>query len=557
MSTSIDPTVLEAAYRLCEAGRTPRCLTVAILLRYSEWDQLASLRVDPHLYLEREKYYVDTVATEFLRKYEPLPTSVDRQKAAVVSAMEAEASCYKTNERLSPYLFAVSGIPNDGVDEDVLAYVRRVRKKIARVLGPVPASLEGRFGPGATFADRGRLTTVPDKMSSAPTLTRSCDIMLYHWAQNAWGRACYERLQPPVFSRGNRFTTVPKDSMKHRGIAIEPSINVFYQLALGEHMKRRLKQYGLDLKEGQEVHRQVACSASRDDSLCTIDLSSASDTVAYNLVKLLVPEDWFQLLDSLRCANTFGLVPKRWLRLEKFSSMGNGFTFELETLIFASLVSEACSSQDSGSGFWGSDVFVYGDDIICPSESYRGVKAVLEFFGMSLNGKKSFHRGPFRESCGGDYWGGADVRPHYLKESPDEPHKIISLLNGLKRVCDKDWLSVNLRNRYLRSWFCVLDALPAPIRRCRGPKDLGDIVIQDDESRWSTRTIHSIRYVRVWKPVRTTAIPWEHWKPDVVLAAALYGVRDTLHGPLGSRKSRGVTPRDAVSGYGLGWVAYS
>lgn len=558
MERSLDPTVTEAAYRLCEAGRTPRCLTVAVMLRYGEWDQLASLRVNPLHYLDRTTYFVDAVATEFLRKFEPLPTSVDREKNAVEAALAAEAQCFRTNERLSPYCIELlEGIPLGDVNKDVLAYVRRVRKKIARVLGPIPSSLEGKFGKGATFADRGRFTTVPDKMSSAPNLTHSSDIVLYHWAQNAWGRACYERRQPPVFTRGNRFTTVPKDAVKHRGIAVEPSLNVYYQLALGSHMKRRLKQFGIDLKNGQEVHRQVACQASRDGSLCTIDLSSASDTISLNLVKLLLPEDWFQLLDALRCSHTFGLKGKRWLRLEKFSSMGNGFTFELESLIFAALVSEACSSQVPGTGAWGEDVYVYGDDIICPTECYDGVKIVLEFFGMTLNGKKSFHEGPFRESCGGDFWDGEDVRPHNLEVDPDEPHKIISLLNGIRRICDKDWLSVDLRKRYLRCWFRILDALPADIRRLRGPKTLGDLVIHDEEPNWSTKTRHSIRYVRVWKPCRHRTISWNNWSGDVVLAAALYGVSDTLRGPLGSRKSCGVMPRDAVTGYGRGWVPYS
>lgn len=558
MSNSIDPMVAESAYRLCEAGRSPRCLTVAILIRYQEWDQLSLLKVDPHHYRDRTSYFVDVVATEFLRKFEPLPTTVNREEAAVLNALAAESQCYRTNERLNPYIFSISGIPNDGTEQGVLSFVRKVRKKIKTVLGPIPHYLNGRHGPGATFADRGRLTTVPDKMSSAPTMTRDCDIMLYHWRETAWGRACQSRNQPPVTTRGNRFTTVPKDSRKDRGIAIEPSLNVFYQLAVGKHIKGRLKRFGLDLRRGQDVHRQVACQASRDDSLCTIDLSNASDTVAYNLVKLLLPDDWFDLLSSLRCENTFGLNGKKaWTRLEKFSSMGNGFTFELETLIFGSLTSIACDEVMPGYGEWGFDVFTYGDDILCPSDSFSAVKAVLEFFGMSLNDKKSFHKGPFRESCGGDFWEGADVRPHNLESDPNEPHKIISLLNGVRRICDKSWLPSHLRDRYLRCWFSILDSLPENIRRCRGPKDLGDIVIHDDDTRWKTKTKYSIRYLRVWKPVRTKTLSWRNWGPDVVLAAALYGVRDTLRGPIGHRKSLGVTPRDAVSGYGLGWVAYS
>jgi hypothetical protein len=508
-------------------------LKVAILIKYQEWDQLALLRVDPHLYQDAETYYVDTVATEFLRKFEPLPTTFDRVAAAQANAREAEVSCYRANERLSPYVFAVLGQPNDGTDDGVLSFIRKVRKKVRRLLGEVPSSLEGRFGPGATFADRGRLTTVPDKMTSAPTLTRSCDVVLYHWAETAWGRAHYERRQPLAYCRGNRFSTVAKDSVKNRAIAVEPSLNVHYQLALGRLLKTKLLHAGLDTRRGQDVHRRVACQASRDGSLCTIDLSNASDTVAYNLVKLLVPDDWFDYFDSFRCENTFGLHGRSWTKLEKFSSMGNGFTFELETLLFASLVSVACDEQEPGYGEFGHDVYVFGDDIICPSSCFRGVKAVLEFFGMNLNRRKTFYEGPFRESCGGDFWNGKDVRPYHLESDPNEPHKIISLLNGLRRVLEKDWLSADRRSAYLRCWFGVLDALPAHVRQCRGPKGLGDIVIEDSETAWRTREKDSIRYVRVWKPVRINTISWNNWWPEVVLAAALFGVEIRFVDPSG------------------------
>jgi hypothetical protein len=85
--------------------------------------------------------------------------------------------------------------------------------------------------------------------------------------------------------------------------------------------------------------------------------------------------------------------------------MGNGFTFELESLIFFAIASCSC---DAGI------VSVYGDDIIVPSQYATDVMKNLEMCGFSLNWDKSFIDGPFRESCGGDYFEGFDIRPVYV-----------------------------------------------------------------------------------------------------------------------------------------------
>jgi hypothetical protein len=51
-------------------------------------------------------------------------------------------------------------------------------------------------------------------------------------------------------------------------------------------------------------------------------------------------------------------------------------------------------------------------------------------------------------------------------------------------------------------------------------------------------------------------VTWDHFLPDVTLASALYGVSDGR--PKGRLKDPGgVTPRDAVTGYKLGWVPLS
>lgn len=529
--------VQKCVLRLFEDLASPVSLKASLLMRHGEWDQLSQMRVDPGHYTDAESYWRDATAASLLRKLRELPTTADREGRATQTFFDCEAECLRTNRLLYPLLFIT---PDD--TKGVPGYINRVRKIIAGILGPFPDVVDGKFGPGSTYGDRGRFTTIPDKMSSKPTLTS--EAWPYHipWSGTAWAKACAVSGREVSFVRGNRFTTVPKDAEKDRGIAIEPSLNVFYQLAYGKRIRARLKDAGVNLQYGQDIHRRVACEASKRGHLSTIDLSNASDTISRNLVKLLLPRRWFQALDDLRSKRT--QVNGKWYLLEKFSSMGNGFTFELETLIFLGLILGL--STDSGQKLEpGRNVFVFGDDIIVPSSLSKDVLAALSFFGMKPNVKKTFTDGLFRESCGGDYFDGVDVRPHFIEVSPYEPHQLISLANGLRRLAKgaPDRMAI-----VLPAWLRVLDALPSHIRNLRGPEGLGDLCVHDNESHWRPRWRSSIRYFRVYRPARFRKVSWQNFGPDVTLAAALYGV---------PWNNGSITPRDSVVGYKVGWVPHS
>lgn len=543
---------------MCEDFATPISLGVYLRVVNGCWDDLASMRVNPKDYLNAEAYWLDNQCASILRKCQDLPTSFDREAVAVENFWLSERQCFRTNERLRPYLYGEAYAPED---EGIYRFILRVRKIVARLLGPCPDLLDGRFGPGSTFGDRGQLTTVPDKMSSRPTLTSEAAWFMFPWTGTAWAKACADLRRDPEFVRGNRFTTVPKDCEKDRGICIEPSINLFYQLAYGQKMKDRLFRSGLDLKNAQTIHKRVACEASLEGHFATIDLSNASDTVAKALVELLLPTGWFEVLSTLRSSHT--LIRDNWVLLEKFSSMGNGYTFELETVLFLALTMGAMEAAGV-QAFPGENVWVNGDDILVPTACAESVLAVLRYFGFTPNEKKTFSSGPFRESCGGDYFNGVDVRPYYLKEFPCEPQQFIAMANGLRRVGLSNGYP-GYRHRLLsRAWFRILDALPSHIRRLRGPQGLGDLVIHDEEERWQSRTRHCIRYVRVYRPARFKRVGWENFHAPVVLAAALYGVDSGLPSSIraagGNAATKdeflGVTPRDAVLGHKVGWASW-
>jgi len=546
--------VKKAILTLFEDLSTPVSQKAFKLLEAGEWDQLASMEVDPHNYSDSESYWRDATAASLLRKCQDLPTSFDRKAVAYENFFKSEVSCLRTNSRLNQYL-----PPEMGFHTDVHEFFSRARKICGDILGRVPDSsltrVQGRFGPGATFGDRGRFTTIPDKMSSRPTFTQGAIFHLVPWTGTLWASACSSSGKYPTPVKGNRFTTVPKDCRKDRGIAVEPSINLFYQLGYGRIIRSRLKERArIDLAKGQDIHRALAREASIRGHLCTLDLSNASDTVCTSLVKLVLPPDWFDVLNQLRSPMTH--VNGKWVLLEKFSSMGNGFTFELETLIFLCLI---LALDPSGQKLVsGTNVFTYGDDILCPTEYSEAVISCLKFCGFELNMKKSFTSGPFRESCGGDFFEGVDVRPHFLKEFPCEPQQLISFANGIRRHHD-----LNGRGYFVyRSWRGVLDCIPRPIRECRGPEILGDLVIHDSKERWLSRQRAGIRYFRVYRPARFRKVSWSNFRPEVVLASACYGAGDGGISFINSRgllstTAEGIIPRDAVSGYKTGWVAYS
>jgi hypothetical protein len=521
---------------------TPRSLTVAVMIRYEEWDQLTSLSIDPLGYndLYPERYLLDVQATDFLRKCEGFPIpGKDLVSEAEARFFSLERENKRTNDRLGHILY---GSLDCDSDLRILEFFEDVKRVTGAILGSIPESIDLKHGPGATFYDRVPLTTVPDKMSSRPAMTRHSTHLLPLYERSAWGRAVakspHGRL-PIRTVRGDRFTTVPKDARKRRGICVQPSLNVAYQLGIGRYMRSRLKRFGLDLDDGQKVHRRVACESSLSGDNATIDLSDASDTICKNLVRLCLPAKWYELLWDLRTHLT--RVGQKWVLLEKFSAMGNGFTFELETLIFAaiSLVASKLPLNALGGA-----ILVYGDDIIAPTIHASSILSALRFSGFRANEKKTFVTGSFRESCGGDFLKGVAVRPHFLKEFPSEPQHIISLANGIRRFFRRlEAIRPGFEGRFKRVWFYCLDRLPSNIRQCRGPDYLGDIAIHDESDRWSFLDgDNQVRSYRVYVPV-PTILGWEHWRGAVVMASALYG-SDT----------EGVSFRGGISGYRIGWT---
>lgn len=354
-------------------------------------------------------------ALAFFQKWEPLKLGVDKEGVAYRKFYESEKSCRLTNQTLK---LARRG--EFCFSSDVNGVLHTAIRKIARVLGAVPSltDLDVGFGPGATTTTKARAVNWATKLRSTlecstntvPSLSAIAHTAPHWFALHA--HACGpESFFTDVSVGVGKLQFVPKNAKTYRSILVEPIINGFIQRGIGKHIRDRLQRVGVDLDD-QSRNQALAKSGSISNTLATVDLSSASDTISRELVYELLPLDWARFLESFRTAyiSYKGVNDPR--PLEKFSSMGNGFTFELESLIFWGL-SYAVLQQLGLPLGW---LAVYGDDIVLPREAVPLLRKVFTACGFSLNQEKSFVDGPFRESCGKDFFKGIDIRPYYQKQ---------------------------------------------------------------------------------------------------------------------------------------------
>ncbi len=301
----------------------------------------------------------------------------------------AEKQCFSTNQRLNK----VTDCP----------YFSAVRSLIESVIGLGPSAKladQGRWSNGATAnTRRGLHYSLKLKGPILVTSAAAPLIPYYFHGMSQYGLGAFE------VTRSNRCVQVPKNARTNRMIAAEPAANAFMQQSVGRFIRSRLlTRAGIDLRD-QKINQNGAFEAYVD-GLSTIDLQMASDTMSKSLVSHVLPHDWYLFLSSLRCE--FSEVSGKTVYLEKFSSMGNAFTFELESLIFWALMKALTGD---------SAVLVYGDDIIIERQYYDVAVKALSYAGFIVNSEKSFKEGPFFESCGKHYYELEDVTPVYQKEN--------------------------------------------------------------------------------------------------------------------------------------------
>lgn len=200
-------------------------------------------------------------------------------------------------------------------------------------------------------------------------------------------------------------TLVPKSYKALRLILPNTLIGTLRSYGLGKMIEVRLRKYfGLDIRRLQAIHGQLIKEMSKTRKSVTGDLSSASDSPNMDLMSKVLPESWFKELNLGRITKV--KAGDTVYDLNSFMTMGIGFTFPLETLLFYSLLrSIADLAKVKGR------ISVYGDDLIYPRDMHRYVAFIFPKLHIMLNNDKTYVNTYFRESCGSDAFHGSDVRP--------------------------------------------------------------------------------------------------------------------------------------------------
>jgi hypothetical protein len=413
--------LIRKAFRhLCESSKTSRGLLAWILYENEQYEDLQRFAVDPSCYFDAEVYFLDVRIFSFFKKYSSFDTGVDKKTPALSKWKDAENRCLNVNNKFRDRSSGKFSFPPS--TEDALW---RSTRKIASILGTLrfdDVRANCRHGPGADLGTLNNRTAAYWKYASRGQATPGALALMQELFSEDHVSDISE-LADVVDA--NRMSFVPKTSLIDRIIAVEPRWNMFIQLGLGDVMSARLrKKSGIDIRD--QSRNQAFAKRAYDDGLATIDLSAASDSVCKNLVLELLPDDWFDALASTRSPYTILPDKSKWLN-EKFSSMGNGYTFPLETLIFYALATSVVESM----GLSVLDVGVYGDDIIVPAQAAVRLIEVLGDLGFVTNSDKTFIDGVFYESCGMDFFAGVPVRPFYLREEPNSWAALVQFVNGL------------------------------------------------------------------------------------------------------------------------------
>jgi hypothetical protein len=450
---------------------------------------------------------------EVLRKFPDYDLGVDRQERALSSFQDDERLNRLTNERLSSTNFSL--------DASVRKVFDLACRKAVGILGRFDVgefAHRVRFGPGSTTSLSRRDASDGHKLSSSPHVTqRASDLAILVFEQFPLWKRLFDAYDGKFLCReSDVLTCVPKNALTDRVIAIGPDLNVALQLALGACIRARLWWSGVDLSD-QSINQRRARQGSVDGELATLDLKSASNSVTTTLVWRMLGNHsaasadlrWYHLLDALR-------VPMYELNgetrtYELFSAMGNGATFEVESLIFHSLATATCEILGIPA-----DVTVYGDDLVVPTGSVPLLKEVLEYAGFRLNDDKSFWAdGPscprFRESCGEHYLDGYSVTPFYVDTPLDSVEAIVLAANNLVR-----WsLSPHGRDaRVLPVYTWLISHLPKCVRDCRipfGPENDG-LICDFDEARPRVARLELCRTPYGWKCSVLKPVAYQNWE---------------------------------------------
>lgn len=392
----------------------------------------------------RREFAAYTLAKSFLKKFQDR-SNADAEQVALDSFIAANQRCGEWSPSFSDM-------------EDELLY-GLFKQQMQYLLCPNDQPLIHSYhyvfehmdvGPGASVGAKG--TDFYTKLFASPLTTTDTSLAtLYGIFLDKWPNwrtaeeVRHDQYGPFQKVVGSRLSFVPKNENTARTICTEPTLNMLVQRGISYHIEKRLRKvFGIKLEDQPFVNRALAEIGSSFDTLATVDLKQASDSISLEMLRRCCPAELFSWLTLSRSPVTV-LPSGAELELNMVSSMGNGYTFSLQTAIFACVIAAVYEAAErplhrtfttSHGEMRLGNFGVFGDDIIIEKDLYRKVVKLLNILGFEVNSDKSFYEGPFRESCGGDFFHGSPVRGVYLKslKRPSDRYVAINRLNQWSAV---------------------------------------------------------------------------------------------------------------------------
>lgn len=249
---------------------------------------------------------------------------------------------------------------------------------------------------------------------------------------------------------------VPKDSRGPRTICRESTGHMLVQQGLMKYMVNRLENHSLTKGRvnfiDQSVNQTKALISSVTREYSTLDLSDASDRVSVALFEhlfadtelgyaIMVTRSSFARFPHISDPTGVQCVGDNRCKLRKLAPMGSAVCFTTLAVSVWSLLYTALVL--SGREDLATRVYIYGDDIVVPTECYSQCIMILENYYLLVNKAKSFSNGWFRESCGMDALAGHDVTPVRLRYFPTQEYlrnpsnKVASFAATVHQLCKR------------------------------------------------------------------------------------------------------------------------
>lgn len=295
-------------------------------------------------------------------------------------------------------------------------------------------------------------------------------------------------LRIPVHDGGvSKMRLVPKDSRGPRVICMEPQEYMWLQQGLAQVMRDCLEQSSLSRGRvnftNQNINRRHALESSVSRKYATLDMKEASDRVSRKLVRALF-EGNTKMWPYLQALSTrYTELPNGdIIETLKFAPMGSSLCFPVMSAVhFGLAVACIANATHQSPKKIAEHVFVYGDDIVVPSQYAEILFNKFPLYGLMFNVQKSFVKGHFRESCGCDAFHGRDVTPVRLKKrflANQEADCLMSALAAEGNLRSRGWIDAadNLRT-LIASAFGLDESLPtvcpgSPIIGWRDPDNV-------------------------------------------------------------------------------------